>query len=279
VIGRSVRDIVGEDVFETVVKKNLDACFRGETVQYEIKRVYPELGERDLLVGYFPVENPNGINRIVSIIQDITERKRAENALQESEARYRAFFENSIDAVLITSPDGSIQEANAEACRIFGMTREELAGAGRNGVTDPSDQNLAVAIEERTQTGRFKGELNLRRSDGTIFPCEVSSSIFTDEKGFMKTSMIIRDITERKRMMKEREDLVLELQKTLAEVRTLRGILPICASCKRIRDDKGYWNQLEAYIRDHSEAEFSHSLCPECIKKLYPGYGDKPKMG
>jgi hypothetical protein len=62
-------------------------------------------------------------------------------------------------------------------------------------------------------------------------------------------------------------------------VRTLRGILPICASCKKIRDDKGYWNQLESYIRDHSEAEFSHSLCPECIEKLYPGYRDKLKKG
>ena len=279
VIGRSVRDIVGADVFETVVKKNLEACFRGETVQYKIKRLYPELGERDLLVRYFPVENPTGINRIVSIIHDITERKRAETALQESEARYRAFFENSIDAVLITSPDGSIEEANAEACRIFGMTREELAGAGRNGVTDPSDPRLAVAIEERARTGRFKGELNLRRSDGTVFPCEVSSSVFTDKKGLVKTSMIIRDITERKRMLKERENLILELQKAFGEVRTLRGILPICASCKKIRDDKGYWNQLESYIRDHSEAEFSHSLCPECIEKLYPGYRDKLKKG
>ena len=214
-----------------------------------------------------------------SAIIDMTDRKQAEDALQESEVRYRAFFDNSIDAVIITSPDGSIQEANAEACRIFGMTRDELVGAGRNGVTDPSDPRLAVAIEERARTGRFKGELDLRRSDGTIFPCEVSSSIFTDKKGLVKTSMIIRDITERKQMMKEREDLILELQKALGEVRTLRGILPICASCKKIRDDKGYWNQLESYIRDHSEAEFSHSLCPECIEKLYPGYRDKLKKG
>jgi AmiR/NasT family two-component response regulator len=61
-----------------------------------------------------------------------------------------------------------------------------------------------------------------------------------------------------------------ELEKALSEIKTLRGILPICASCKNVRDDKGYWNQIESYIRDHSEAEFSHSLCPECAKKLYP---------
>jgi len=61
-----------------------------------------------------------------------------------------------------------------------------------------------------------------------------------------------------------------QLESTLAEVKQLRGILPICASCKKIRDDKGYWNQIELYIRDHSDAEFSHGICPECAQRLYP---------
>lgn len=68
----------------------------------------------------------------------------------------------------------------------------------------------------------------------------------------------------------EREKLIRELQESLAKVKTLSGLLPICASCKKIRDDKGYWNQIEVYIRDHSEAEFTHGICPECFKKLYP---------
>ena len=66
-----------------------------------------------------------------------------------------------------------------------------------------------------------------------------------------------------------------ELQDALAKVRTLSGLLPICSSCKKIRDDEGYWNQLEAYIQEHSNAVFSHGLCPECAKKLYPEvFGD-----
>ena len=76
--------------------------------------------------------------------------------------------------------------------------------------------------------------------------------------------------TERKRAEGEREKLILTLQKALSEVKALSGLLPICSSCKKIRDDKGYWNQIEAYIRDHSEANFSHSICPECAQKLYP---------
>jgi hypothetical protein len=68
----------------------------------------------------------------------------------------------------------------------------------------------------------------------------------------------------------ERKKLVEELRKALSEVKQLSGILPICASCKQIRDDEGYWKQIESYISDHSEAQFSHGICPECVKKLYP---------
>lgn len=63
-----------------------------------------------------------------------------------------------------------------------------------------------------------------------------------------------------------------ELHQALAQIKTLRGIIPICANCKKIRDDKGYWNQVEAYFHDHTEAEFSHGICPECLKLLYPDY-------
>ncbi len=81
-----------------------------------------------------------------------------------------------------------------------------------------------------------------------------------------------RRLTERKRAEDEREKLIAELQNAVAEVKTLSGLLPICSSCKKIRDDQGYWNQIEVYISGHSAAKFSHGLCPECAKKLYPKY-------
>jgi len=74
---------------------------------------------------------------------------------------------------------------------------------------------------------------------------------------------------ERKKAEEEREKLIGDLQKAPSEIKKLSGFLPICASCKKIRDDKEYWNQVEVYIRDHSEAEFSHGICPDCQKKLY----------
>jgi len=78
------------------------------------------------------------------------------------------------------------------------------------------------------------------------------------------------EITERKQAEEERERLIVGLQEALAKIKTLRGLIPICAHCKKIRDDQGYWNHLEAYIQKHSEAEFSHGICDECAHKLYP---------
>ena len=81
---------------------------------------------------------------------------------------------------------------------------------------------------------------------------------------------LINEILEHKRMEEEREKLVAELQKALSDVKTLQGFIPICSYCKKIRDDEGYWNQIESYIRDRSNAEFSHSICPECAQKIFP---------
>jgi PleD family two-component response regulator len=81
----------------------------------------------------------------------------------------------------------------------------------------------------------------------------------------VRTHLYLRALTQ------EKEKLIVELQEALAKVKTLSGLLPICSSCKKIRDDTGYWNQIETYIRERSEADFTHSICPKCAKMLYPG--------
>jgi hypothetical protein len=82
-------------------------------------------------------------------------------------------------------------------------------------------------------------------------------------------------VLQRKALEQKREKAIAAREKALDEVRILRGFLPVCSSCKKIRDDQGYWTQIEAYIRDHSEAEFSHSICPECARRLYPEFYEK----
>ncbi len=80
-------------------------------------------------------------------------------------------------------------------------------------------------------------------------------------------SILFSDISERKNAQSERERLIQELQNALSNIRTLRGLIPICAWCKKIRNDKGYWEQLELYLREHSEARFTHGMCPDCVKQ------------
>lgn len=103
---------------------------------------------------------------------------------------------------------------------------------------------------------------------GSCLECNVYTDVIGDDKVRKLKELVITLIHSLR--LKEAA-----LKEALTEVKTLSGFLPICASCKKIRDDKGYWNQIEAYIREHSEAEFSHGICPECARKLYPEFADK----
>lgn len=191
----------------------------------------------------------------------------------DSESRYRMLFENSMDGILLTSPDGRVFDANPSACAILGRTREQIIAAGREGLIDSTDPVLGHLIEERKRTGKAHGELRARHADGTIFPVEISSVVFPDSEGNAFTCIMIRDISRKKRADAEREQLIAELQDALTKVKVLSGILSICASCKKIRNEDGQWELLERYIRNRSAAEFSHGLCPECVTKYYPGAG------
>ncbi len=137
------------------------------------------------------------IQEIIGMVEDITERKKTEAEMLESETRYRAFFETSMDAILLTSPDGKIHSANQAACTIFGYAFEELISLNRVNIADDSDKRLSELIAIRKLKGKAKGEITLIRKDGTHFAAEISSSSFKNKEGLERTSMIIRDITER----------------------------------------------------------------------------------
>ena len=132
-----------------------------------------------------------------------------------------------------------------------------------------SGEQVKAELEKARSLERTYFEFRHRLSDGSFREVGVySGKIDINGKGLLHS--IIHDITERKRTEEQKDSLVSDLQKALSEVKTLRGFLPICSHCKKIRDDKGYWNQIESYIREHSEVEFSHSICQECAKRYYP---------
>jgi PAS domain S-box-containing protein len=146
---------------------------------------------------YFDAQN--NPEKIIGSMHDISERKRVENALAISEIKYRTFFENSMDAILLTVPDGRILSANQAACRMFDYSEEELIKTGKTGIVDINDPKLKTLLSERDLHGKAQGELTFIRKDGTHFPADISSAIFKSDNGEIHTSMIIRDITERKR--------------------------------------------------------------------------------
>ncbi len=151
------------------------------------------------------------IIRYIGINTDITEHKQSEDVLRESEERYRSLYDFSPDGLMLTKPEGEIISANSSLCRMLQRTEAEIIQIGRSGIMDTSDPRLALALEERNRTGELnKYELTCVRKDGGKIPVELSSNVFKDKNGNDQTSIIVRDITERKRFE-------IKLQASLAE--------------------------------------------------------------
>ncbi len=195
--------------------------------------------------------------------------RRSEEALRRSEARNQALLNAIPDLMLRIGKDGTFLDFRGAK----GLT-QTLSTGGFLGKTvhevmpsEVADQTMA-SIERTLQSGIASiFEYQLPRGDRVDYQEARIVVSWEDE-----VLAIVRDITERKQAEQERETLITELREALAKVKTLSGLLPICAACKRIRDDNGYWQQIEAYIRDHSQAEFSHAICPECARRLYPDH-------
>lgn len=212
-----------------------------------------------------------GILFIAPIFESIRER---EAALQRSEARYRNIVDTAQEGIWSINTEGKTAFVNRRMAEMLGYTQEEMLGRPIVEFLPGKESSVVSDILERRRRGvREQYDLRLHRKDGSEFWGIVSGAPVHDEKGnFAGAFAMITDFTKRKKLEAEREVMVESLKEALANVKTLRGLLPICASCKKIRDDKGYWNQIEGYISTRTEAEFSHSICPDCRKKLYPEF-------
>jgi PAS domain S-box-containing protein len=200
-------------------------------------------------------------------------------AIRSSEERYRNIFNSTLDGIYEVNAEGIFTHMNPAGARIFGYSSSEEI-IGRKALKfwrDPRDRE-AFRTELKLKKTVSAYYMAARKKNGEPLELESSSRIIEDGEGnFLGIEGILRDVTERKRFEAEREKFILKLREALAEVRTLSGMLPICSSCKKIRDDKGYWSQIESYISKRSGAEFSHGICPECEKKAYAELGKLTK--
>jgi PAS domain S-box-containing protein len=290
---RYFQDIVAKGkVYTRVVKKGTKSL-EDQIVNADVVETYVPIMKSDVFVGafeiyYYMTATKERLDKLLSkssvalillaislwganlfvLIKaghNIAQRERTDDALRESEEKYRSITESMIDAMYICSPDFRVEFMNPAMINKVGR---DATGEHCFQTIYRLDEKCPWCIHEKVQKGEYVTTEIVNPKDGRTYNVS-HSPIFHNNDSISKMT-IFRDITQRKLIEEEREKLIKELKNVLDQVKQLSGMLPICSSCKMIRDDKGYWSQIESYIRDHSEAEFSHSICPECAKKLYP---------
>lgn len=201
--------------------------------------------------------------------KDISQGEEAEQRLTDVMDLRRLLVDQSRDGIVVLDQDGKVVEANKQYARMLGYSPEEVLQLH---VWDWEVQFPKEQVKEMIRTVDHTGdhfETRHRRKDGTFYDVEISTNGIV-RQGRKRIFCVCRDITERKRLEREREELISELQDALGEIKALRGILPLCSYCKKIRDDKGFWEQVDVYLTKYAQAEFSHGICPECFKKHFP---------
>lgn len=209
---------------------------------------------------------------LVELREALETRDRLTNMAEREQSYTRLILDTSKDGILIED-DEKVIYMNLSYSRLFGYEDpSQVIGKSIDDLAAPEDVERLKAYGRQRQRGEpapTQYEFKIRRQDGSQLDLEASVSNF-DWGDRHHIITFARDISERKRHHEERERLISELKDALANVKTLRGLLPICASCKKIRDDRGYWQLIESYVSTHTDADFTHGICPDCAKRLYP---------
>lgn len=231
--------------------------------------IHPQL---NLLAVFLPGTMVIGAITIIAFLaREIFEHQQAAHEVLYLRALTERVLDNTSEAVYIIDQEGKIEVVNKGFETLAGRPREEIVGRSILELVHEDDHALLFSVEDAAASAPCRQyDLRFLRPNGDVRTGLIRQAAIYANGRLTGYQAVATDITERKLEEEERERLVTELQTALAEVKTLSGLLPICASCKKIRDDNGYWNQIEQYIRAHSQAQFTHGICPECIIKLYP---------
>ena len=200
-------------------------------------------------------------------------KRREQRQVAELTARLAAIVEGTADAIFSRDMAGTILTWNGAAEVMYGYSAVEAIGQPVAMIVPAERQHELEVILDKLRRGERieRMETTRRRKDGGLMEVSMTISPVKDDAGrVIGASIIARDITDRRRLEQERLKLIEDLQRALAQVKQLSGLLPICSSCKRIRDERGDWQPVEVYVHAHSQADFTHGICPECAKSLYP---------
>ncbi|PWT86278.1 MAG: hypothetical protein C5B58_01665 [Acidobacteria bacterium] len=215
VLGRLVPEVLNQGVFEAVVKEKLDRCFAGEVVRYEMKYTYSELGERDIFISYFPIEGTTGIDRVACILQDVTERRRAEEAIRESEKRFRLVANTAPVMIWMSGTDKRCTYFNQLWLDFTGRSENDLL-SGLAEVVHPEDYQKGIETYLRAfdQRQPFRKECRLRRHDGQYrWVLDIGVPRFHEDGSFAGYIGSCVDVTDRK----QAEEVLSSLNRKLIE--------------------------------------------------------------
>lgn len=207
---------------------------------------------------------------------------RGEEALRESEERYRELFENASDLIQGVALDGTILFVNPAWREAFGYSVEETRGLKLMDIIHPS--SLAHCMEAFHRVIRGTPARNIEATfvtrEGREIILEGNADCHFVNGKPASTRAIFRDVTEKKRAERALQEANEELKRALEEVKQLQGLLPICMYCKKIRDEKDSWHEVETYVRQRTEAKFTHGVCPCCLEEWKEAYDSgQPTFG
>ena len=202
------------------------------------------------------------------LIETITTLEQAQAALRESRERYRTLVDNMHDLLCELDQDGRYLYVSGNYADVLGYQPDALLGHTAFEFVHPDDLAGVVDIFNNP-SGQGQSVFRYRHQSGEWRWMESTGKAYTTADGEQRGVVVSRDITERKQREEERENHILLLQHAVDNIKVLRGLLPICSHCKKIRDDQGQWHAVETYVRERADVDFSHGICPDCLNKHY----------
>lgn len=279
ILGYENDELAGMEVMELVPEEDQGLVVRNIQSGYDKPYEHRAL-KKDGSIIYVEVHGQQiqfeGRQARVTAIHDLTAKRIAEMALQDSERNMASVLNNTQDGVVRIDKNFRHIFANPALYAITGLSPEQYLGKTNEEIGMPEElcsfwRKKHENVFQNRKTEIFEFNYHTVNKGERVFQAVVTPEF--DENNEVETIIsFMRDITEIKNAESEKNDVIAKLEQALVEIKTLRGFIPICAKCKKIRDDDGYWQLIEKYIQDRSDAQFSHSICPECAKMLYSGF-------
>ncbi len=282
-------------VFELLITDYQLVWSDGIRVVAQVKQRWPEIpiimltgtGSEEIAVQAmkagaddYILKTPNHYARLGAVVRAALSKHQHARELAAAEERYSTLFDTVPVGLFRSTPEGKLLDVNPAFALLLERDREELIGT-----------NFRALHPEESDFSSWRGQLG---REGAVTWVESRFKTATAKIRWVKIHAkalrelpgdeiiyegSVEDVTSNKAAEAERETLIGELKEALVKVRSLTGLLPICSSCKKIRDDRGRWNMLETFIENHSYAHFTHSFCPDCARRLYPEvFLDTPRV-